>query len=189
MIWIPRIYNPTRHLQRTNFYLSYVNLIIVTYYFSSGSGSRLLPWTLQQLISGKGGKIKPWVRSNHVTSKLIMLPLGHLYFHSCTHIDQHLMYQSLSLSPTELNHCTPFTPRQTHWSISYPETNKVSYPRSWLTRSHFDLILICMSRSFVRSRRKNDIRTYDHWITTFPQVFDESNRKFYLKLNYTFWSP
>ena len=90
---------------------------------SSGSASRLLPWTLQQLTSEKGGKPKPCarrtLRSNHSYQPV-----------------SNTVYPPPLIAPfpdysNKLNHCVPLTPHQTHpSSISYPETNEVSHPRS-----------------------------------------------------------
>ena len=120
---------------------------------SSGSTSRLLPWTysqtLQQLISKKGGKPKSCVNPAH---DQIMSQTTYVVGIFDSYINQYPICPLLSLPSAIV--CL-FTPLQTHRSISYPETNKVSHPRifsrSWLVGSNFDLILV--PRPSVWSRR------------------------------------
>ena len=107
---------------------------------SSGSTSRLLPWTLQQLISEKGGK----PHTNPVCKPCAWMsqtPYVIGIFH---------WYQPVSNTPTIVpvpfpdqieplcvpSHHTKFTGRS---HIPYPETNQVSHTRIFLDH---DLVVI-----------------------------------------------
>ena len=106
---------------------------------------------------------KPYTRSNHVTNYLC-----YRYF---SLISTSIQYTHYCPSPrSNWTIVCPFTPHQTHQSISYSESNKVSHPRVFLDHnllvgSNFDLILTPRPSVWSHIRHRHTIHIQLDWKT------------------------